>query len=192
MAAIRLYILAALEERGEMHGHGLRMLAEHEHIDEWTDFTVGAVYGALKRMAADGQIEAVRVEREGNYPERQVYGLTESGKQALAFLRKQYLTRIEISPDSFDLALGALDYDRLDDLSGIITERLEELRRRAAEKAEHNIEIAKYLWLSEQWSMTHELAKLESEIAWHEKLLAALPEIIDDEHARRRAKGQKP
>ena len=59
MSAIRLYVLGALAERGEMHGHGLRLLAEQEHIDEWTDFTVGAIYGVLKRMAADGVIERV-------------------------------------------------------------------------------------------------------------------------------------
>ncbi|CAN5182173.1 PadR family transcriptional regulator [soil metagenome] len=191
MSAIRLYVLGALAERGEMHGHALRMLAEQEHIDEWTDFTVGAVYGVLKRMSADGLIRVVRVEREGNYPERQVYGITESGEAALAAFRRQYLTEIDLRPDSFDLALGTLDPELLDDLAETIAGRLAELRRRVADEVEHNTTIDKYLWLSEQWAVGHELAKLEGEIAWHEKLLAAVPEIIIDERARRRAKGQK-
>lgn len=29
-----------------MHGHQLRLLAEEEHIDLWTDITVGGLYGA--------------------------------------------------------------------------------------------------------------------------------------------------
>jgi DNA-binding PadR family transcriptional regulator len=191
MSAIRLYVLASLAERGEMHGHALRLLAEEEHIDEWTDFTVGAVYGVLKRMAADGVIEVVRTERAGNYPQRQVYGITAQGTIALAELRRKYLTEIDIRPDSFDLALGALDPERLDELANTIAARLAELRRRVAEEDRHIATITKYLWKSEQWAVGHEIAKLEGEIVWHERLLAALPEIIDDERARVRAKGKK-
>jgi hypothetical protein len=56
---------------------------------------------------------------------------------------------------------------------------------------QHTGGIEKYLWQSEIWSIGHGLAKLRSEIAWHEELLAALPEIITDERARRHAKGIK-
>ena len=48
MSSIRLYVLGALAEGGEMHGHQLRQLAELEHIDQWTDVSVGALYGAIK------------------------------------------------------------------------------------------------------------------------------------------------
>ena len=71
-----------------MHGHALRLLAEEEHIDEWTDFTVGAVYAVLKRLTADGLIQSLRTEREGSYPERHVYAITETGEVALAALRE--------------------------------------------------------------------------------------------------------
>ena len=37
-----------------MHGHGLLLLAEEEHIDLWTDFASSAVYGAIKRLATEG------------------------------------------------------------------------------------------------------------------------------------------
>ena len=73
MSSIRQFVLGSLEAHGSMHGHQLRLLAEQQHIGLWTDFTVGGVYGAVKRLAADDLITDVRVEREGNYPERQVY-----------------------------------------------------------------------------------------------------------------------
>ena len=57
MSSIRLFILGALADEGEMHGHQLRQLAEMEHIDMWTDITVGALYGAIKRLAAEDLIE---------------------------------------------------------------------------------------------------------------------------------------
>ena len=62
-----------------MHGHQLRQLAELEHLDMWTDISVGALYGAIKRLAAEDLIEEARVEREGAYPERQVWRITEAG-----------------------------------------------------------------------------------------------------------------
>jgi DNA-binding PadR family transcriptional regulator len=46
-----------------MHGHQLRLLAEEEHVALWTDITVGSLYGAIKRLAAEELIEEVRVER---------------------------------------------------------------------------------------------------------------------------------
>lgn len=191
MSSIRLYVLAALAERGPMHGHGLRLLAEQEHIDEWTDFTVGAVYGVLKRLAADGLIEAVRTEREGNYPERHVYAITEEGEVALAGLRQHWLEHLDLRADGFDLALSTLDPNRHDELEGTLRGRLAALERRRDETLEHLAGVEKYLWESERWALSHTIAKLEAEVAWHQRLLAALPEIIADERARVLAKGVK-
>lgn len=191
MSSIRLFVLGSLADRGAMHGHGLRLLAEQEHIDEWTDFTVGAVYGVLKRLATEGLIEVVRTEREGNYPERQVYDVTASGARALDDLRLAGLEVFELHPDSFDLALSRLDPDRLEELESIIATRISTLERMLDESTAHHKQIDQYLWKSEQWAMSHKLSKLDSEITWHHRLLEALPEIISDERAKRSAKGQK-
>jgi DNA-binding PadR family transcriptional regulator len=191
VSSIRLFVLGSLADRGAMHGHAMRLLAEEEHIDEWTDFTVGAVYGVLKRLAGEGLIEVVRTEREGNYPERQVYDVTPAGTLALDGLRRHGLEEIEMPPDSFDLALSRLDPDRLDELGGVIASRLAALERALDVATAHHKQIDQYLWKSEQWAMGHKLAKLDGEIAWHRRLLEALPEIISDERTKRSAKGQK-
>ncbi len=138
MSSIRLFVLGSLADRGAMHGHALRVLAEQEHIDEWTDFTVGAVYGVLKRLATEGLIEVVRTEREGNYPERQVYDVTPAGALALDGLRREGLEYFELHPDAFDLALSRLDPDRLDELEGIITTRIAALERLLEDTAAHH------------------------------------------------------
>ena len=115
MSSIRLFILGALDIEGEMHGHQLRQLAEKEHIDMWTDISVGALYGAIKRLAAEGLIEETRVEREGAYPERQVWRITEAGHEALHALRLDGLQDVVIKPDPFDLAIARLDLDEADE-----------------------------------------------------------------------------
>ncbi|MET4781718.1 PadR family transcriptional regulator [Glaciihabitans sp. UYNi722] len=181
MSSIRLFILGSLDQRGPMHGHGLLLLAEEEHIDLWTDFAASAVYGAMKRLAAEGLIVEDRVERQGNYPERQVYRISDAGRIALHDLRRQGLVEIVIKPDPVDLALARLDPEGLDELPVIIEERLARLRTHLEEYTTHLEEVDKYLSVAEVWSMRHQLSRWRGEVAWHEELLTALPDIITDE-----------
>lgn len=168
-----------------MHGHGLLLLAEEEHIDEWTDFAPSAVYAAMKRLAAEELLVKDRVEKQGNYPKRQFYRISESGERALSDLRTQGLTDLAIKPDPLDLALARLDPTALDSLSTIIEERLARLRGGALQKQVHLEEITQYLTVAETWAMRHQISRWRSEADWHEELLAALPEIIADEKSRK-------
>ena len=128
VSSIRLFILGSLDERGPMHGHALRLLAEEEHIDQWADVSPGAIYGAIKRLAAEELLESVRIEREGNYPERQVYGVTDAGRTALAEIRREALETIVFRPDPVDLALARLDDESLNELRDTLESRAAELR----------------------------------------------------------------
>lgn len=188
MSSIRLFVLGSLDERGPMHGHALRLLAEEEHVDMWTDITGGAIYGAIKRMDAEGLIEELRTERHGNYPERQVYRVTGAGERALAELRAEGLSSIVMKPDPFDLALTRLDPARLDELEGILADRLARLRGGLARFREHYEQVERYLSTAERLSMRHQRMRKETEIAWHEELMSALPVIIEDERTRRKSR----
>ena len=159
-----------------MHGHALRLLAEEEHIDEWADFAVGAIYGAIKRLAAEGLIEPLRVEREGNYPERQVYEVTPAGQEALVRIRRHALETIVMRPDPVDLALARLGDE---DAVAIVEERLAGLRAMLAHEESHVHVIAHFLTPMELQVMRHEAHRIRGEIAWHLELLEALPEIIN-------------
>lgn len=185
MSSIRLFILGSFDERGPMHGHGLLLLAEEEHTDEWTDFAPSAVYAAMKRLAVEELLVKDRVEKPGNYPKRQFYRISESGERALRELRTEGLTALAIKPDPFDLALARLDPAALDSLSTIIQERLARLREVAAEKQAHFEEITPLLTMAETWAMRHQISRWQSEAGWHEELLAVLPKIIADEKSRR-------
>lgn len=161
-----------------MHGHALRLLAEEEHIDEWADFAVGAIYGGIKRLATEELIEPLRVEREGNYPERQVYAVTDAGRASLLEIRTHALTTIVYRPDPFDLALARLGEETEDDVRALLEARLAEFRARLAHEETHSKVIAKYLTPMEQQVMRHDAHRIIGEIAWHEELLGALPEIL--------------
>lgn len=184
MSSIRLYILGALADEGEMHGHQLRQLAELEHIDQWTDITVGALYGALKRLAADGLIEEARTEQVGSYPERVVWRITDSGRATLDDLRRSMLREIVIRPDPFDLAIARTDPAHRDDVEVGLRERLQSLRDRLDESERHTARITPYLSDLELLVIGHRTERIRADIAWHENLLEQLPRLLDDHHAK--------
>ena len=168
-----------------MHGHAIRLLAEEERIDNWTDFGPGAIYGAIKRLAADELIVERRTEREGNYPERQIYGITHTGTAMLAELRRDGLEHIVYRHDPVDLAIARYDPDNMDGLVAALRERLAELKNRRTDAEQHGALIRQYLTLMESHVMRHQHHRLSGEIAWHEELLAGMPEIIIDENVRK-------
>jgi DNA-binding PadR family transcriptional regulator len=184
MSSIRVFILGALAERGPMHGHQLRLLAEKEHVHMWTDFHVGAIYGALKRLVAEDLVEPVRTEREGARPERQIVDITEAGRIALDHLRLATLTDFALKPDPFDLALARVGKDLVDELPDLLEAR----RATIAAAAEHHTarleHVHQYLNLTEQHVMQHQTHRLQAELDWLDSVLADLPAIVEDEKTR--------
>jgi len=187
MSSVRLYILGALAAEGPMHGHQLKLLAEQEHVHYWTDVSVGSLYGAIKRLAAEGLIEELRVEREGNYPERQVYEITEAGSAALAELRREGLSTVVFKPDPFDLAMSRLDPATLDGVGSVVAERLATLQAMLAASEAQRAKADRYLTVNERFVLSHKSARLVAEIEWHNALATELPRIIADESARTKA-----
>jgi DNA-binding PadR family transcriptional regulator len=184
VSSIRLFILDALARRGEMHGHQLRLLAEQEHVHLWTDISVGALYGALKRLAGEGLLTEVRTEREGSYPERQVYGITPAGRESLASLQAAALAQVSFKPDPFDLALSRSDPNRLDDLADAVGARLHTLQTLLAETEQANNRARPYLSVAETHALQHREHRLRAEVAWHQELIGAMPAVVADERAR--------
>jgi DNA-binding PadR family transcriptional regulator len=168
-----------------MHGHQLRLLAEQEHVAMWTDITVGGLYGALKRLATEDLIEQVRVEQTGSYPPRQIWSITDAGREALSSLRLRALSDIVIRPDPFDLAMTRLDPDHLVDLPATIAARITSLSAMLTEWEARAATADRYLTVAEKLMVKHRLDRLRTEITWHQELSDRLPEIIVDEQARK-------
>lgn len=184
MSSIRIFILSALADGGPMHGHQFRRLADEEHVSEWADITVGGLYGAIKRLAAEGLIEEVRVEQSGNYPKRQVWGATEDGRRVLASLRLSGLREVVVKPDPFDLVLTRLDPDHLDNLPAVVEARIAAFQAMLAEHEAHLANVARYLTVAEQVTMTHRSERLKAEVVWHRQLAERVGDIVGDERTR--------
>ena len=181
MSSIRLFILASFAEYGPMHGHRLRLTAEQYRVHLWTDITVGAVYGAMKRLASEGLLREAGREREGNRPTRQLYEITDAGHEALAALQRAGLSVIVHKHDPFDLALTRLDPETLDTVPRVLAERLEKVQGLLAEIRQINEAARDYVGVAKQWALRHIEHRLEAEVAYLAELLAAAPDIVADE-----------
>ncbi|GAA5226058.1 PadR family transcriptional regulator [Paeniglutamicibacter antarcticus] len=185
MSSIRIFILGALADRGAMHGHQLRLLATEEHVSEWADITVGGLYGAIKRLAAESLIEELRVEQPGNYPKRQVWGITENGRRVLVSLQLNGLREVMFKPDPFDLALTRLDFDHLENLPAIVEARIATFQGMLADQEAQRASVARYLTVAERIAMAHRTERLKTEIDWHRQLAERVGDIIADERNRK-------
>jgi len=167
-----------------MHGHQIRLLAEQEHVHLWTDISVGSLYQAIKRLDSEGLVQVVRTEREGNFPERQIFAITDTGRESLAVLQREGLQDIWRKPDPFDLALARLNPATLTELPTTLQTRLAELRTQREDILFHHAKAAPFLTVAEKHSMSHRLHHVDSEITWLQGVIAGVDEIIADESSR--------
>ncbi len=175
-----------------MHGHRLRLEAERNHVHLWTDISVGAVYGAMKRLAVEGLLREAGREREGNRPTRQLYEITEEGRRALAALRREGLTETVFKFDPFDLALTRLDPESLDTLPLVLAQRLDKVQALLAETRQVIEGAQEYIGVAKQWALRHIEYRLEAEVAYLTDLLKAATDIVSDERDPRPRKSKYP
>ena len=177
-SSVRLFILGALDRGGAMYGHQIRRAAQLDRTELWTDIKQGSLYSALHRMAAEGVIETVRTEQEGNMPSRTVYQITETGRAELLAIRDHALRETRIRPDPVDLALqNAADMSE-DELRGVMEQRRAAIAAELASWRHLQDTAAAYLTPIEALAFRHTLLRVEAELAWHDEFLAGLPKIF--------------
>lgn len=164
-----------------MHGHQIRRAAQMDRTDLWTDIKPGSLYGVLHRMEAEGLIEAVRSEREGNFPARTVLAITAEGRRELEVQRDEALRDTRLASDPADLALLNTQDLAEEDLRGAIETRLQSWTGQLVTMQRLRETADPYLSDLERMTFEHTLARLRTEIAWHGALLERLPKLLADE-----------
>ena len=178
MSSIRLFILSSFDLLGPMHGHRLRLEAENRHVTLWTDISVGAVYGAMARLAEEGLLRQTGEERDGKRPVRQIYEITDEGRRVLADLRRAGLSDIWYKHDPFDLALVRLDPASAAELPGLLQGRLNALEAQLAEADRINAWAEPYIGITKRSALKHGQHRLRAEIAYLREVLADIDAIV--------------
>jgi DNA-binding PadR family transcriptional regulator len=180
MSSIRLFILGSLSASGPVHGHQIRQQAQSDRTDQWADVPVGALYGALKRLANEGLVSEVRTERVGNRPERTIYEITPEGRRALAAVRDAALRQLAMPNDPFDLALAQSRDIPEEHLTQVVATRLAGLKVAEAAARLQAETADPYLNEAERMIIRHRVEREAAEVRWHEELLARMPKVAAD------------
>jgi DNA-binding PadR family transcriptional regulator len=176
----RLMILGVLAERGPMHGHQIRRIAELTNAEAWGGITGGALYAELRRLDADGLVRAVRSEQVGRRPARTVYQITDEGRLELVVQRDAALESVLGGADPLSVVLLFAAGGSAGDLGDQLTVRRRrvsgQLETMAAERERLTGQgILSALAIA---AFRRGELRLEAELRWHdefEREIAAAP-----------------
>jgi DNA-binding PadR family transcriptional regulator len=181
-----LFILGALAKHGPMYGHQLRRDARIDRTETWSEVQPGSLYSALHRLAAEGLIEALRTEQDGQFPARTVYGITAEGHRELRVLRAEALQEIRLQPDPVDLALTMSGDLSEDALRGYIEDRIRVLSARASQLDHHHERIWPDQTVADDLVVEHARLRVQAEISWHQLVADRLPKLTASSDQRER------
>src|SRR5215472_15118559 len=164
-----------------MYGHQIRRDARIDRTELWSEVKPGSLYSALHRLRAEGLIEPVRTEQQGNLPARTVYAITGEGRSELRALREEALREVTMRPDPVDLALAmSADVDE-DALRGYFASRRQALSGRAA------LFARAHAWPdqgpADDLIIEHAMARIETELRWHDMVLDRIGKLTGDQAA---------
>jgi DNA-binding PadR family transcriptional regulator len=192
MTPLAVSALALLEER-PMHPYEMLQLLRERGKDEILTIKAGSLYHTMSRLAEHGLAQVHATERDGNRPERTVYGLTDAGRRAyVAWVRKHL--DAPTTPQEFAVALAeAHNLDR-GEVAATLKRRVSELTMRA-EALRHGLVAAHERGIPDAFILEHDrrLALLDCDLAWTDSALRRLESgdlvwSYEDPRARRRTK----
>ena len=187
MNPTRLFILGALAKHGPMYGHQLRRDARLDRTELWSEVRPGSLYGALHRLAAEGLIEPLRTEQDGQLPARTVYGITDEGHRELRALRAEALQEVRLQPDPVDLALAmSRDLDP-DILRGYLDDRVRALSARAAQFDHQRDRLWPGQTVADDLVVEHARRRIRAELDWHQLVLDQIGKLAADSEQAGRA-----
>ncbi|MFC9909291.1 PadR family transcriptional regulator [Streptomyces sp. NPDC059862] len=110
-----------------MHPYEIAQTLRRQGKDASTKINYGSLYTVVQNLEKHGFVEVTDVERQGNRPERTVYGLTEAGREEMT----EWLSDLIAVPAKeypiFETALSLLGALPPDDVARLLQERLTSL-----------------------------------------------------------------
>ena len=128
---LALAVMVFLGER-PMHPYEIARLLRQRGKENSIKINYGSLYTVVQNLEKHGFVEVAGVQRQGNRPERTLYGLTESGKVEM----HDWLADLVAVPareyPSFEAALSLVGALHPDEVTGLLEERVQALDVQAA------------------------------------------------------------
>lgn len=129
---LALAVLSYLS-RGPMHPYELSRTLRDNGDDRSIKFNHGSLYMVVQQLARAGFVTAQETSRQGQRPERTVYGLTESGRQELHDWMRELVEEPAHEYPHFVAALSLIAALPPEEVLELLARRLERLTAQRAE-----------------------------------------------------------
>jgi len=128
---LALAVLATLWQK-PMHPYEIAQTLRRQGKDSSTKINYGSLYTVVQSLEKHGFVEVTDVQRQGNRPERTVYGITAAGRQETTEWMSDLVAYPAKEYPIFETALSLLGVLHPDDVVTLLEERLEALLVKAA------------------------------------------------------------
>jgi DNA-binding PadR family transcriptional regulator len=111
--ALAVAVLELLHEKA-MHPYEMAQTMRDRYVSRRLKLKAGSLYHAVERLEAQGFIEIVETQREGRRPERTVYGMTATGRDAFVHRAREMIGEVAEEYPEFLSGLAVIDDVGLD------------------------------------------------------------------------------
>ncbi|KOV65811.1 PadR family transcriptional regulator [Streptomyces sp. MMG1121] len=128
---LALAVLATLWQK-PMHPYEIAQTLRRQGKDSSTKINYGSLYTVVQNLQKHGLVEVTDVERQGNRPERTVYGLTDAGREELTEWMSDLMAVPVKEFPIFETALSVMGVLHPDEVVRLLEERLNTLEVQVA------------------------------------------------------------
>lgn len=134
---LALGLLSLLSVGEPMYPYEMAQTLRVRGKDQSIRINWGSLYTVVQNLEKHGFIESVATEREGRQPERTTYRITDAGRAELKDWMRELLSEPDCTPTRFESALAEWLVLAPDDVTQLLTQRLETLDKTVANLREH-------------------------------------------------------
>ncbi|TWH56996.1 putative transcriptional regulators [Desulfitobacterium sp. LBE] len=176
MSPVECMVLGLLYQ-GCKYGHEIDKVVTERHMRIWSKLTRASMYQALTRIEEKGWAKTT-VEKDGNFPERKMYMLTDTGEKALKAMLHEGLASSEYVEFKISIYISFIyvlpPQEAIEQLTKRLKARMELMNTLPALSDEDDKRIGK--------KANHRLIKgyYQLEIEWLKSLLAELKDNLQE------------
>jgi DNA-binding PadR family transcriptional regulator len=130
---LALAVMVLLTER-PMHPYEIAQTLRSRGKDTSLKINYGSLYTVVQNLEKHGFVEVAEVQRQGNRPERTLYGITDAGREEATEWLSDLLAVPAREFPIFEAALSLMGVIHPDEVARLLTERLKVLDVQAAER----------------------------------------------------------
>jgi DNA-binding PadR family transcriptional regulator len=173
-SVMALVILSLLAER-PMHSYQMLATMKQREMGSLLNIQTSSLYKQIEDLTADGLVQVQETEREGRYPERTRYSVTESGRAFLMMRLQELLAEPVTEYPVFTAALSLITWLSPEVAGEKLEQRIHALKQAILEREQaitraQTMQVDRIFLLEDEYS----IAVLQAQIAFLKKTTEAI------------------